>query len=121
GLGTCRSRWWGAGCTSPCSVREPLGYSVPRLDSHWRRSVRRISRPTGRLERISRWSERQLLLVFYPVASLPLIGVGYGLYRYFTWGGAGQGSVAIALVGGLLVKTFAIPLIKGIVTGALFR
>src|SRR5262249_16380771 len=73
------------------------------------------------LVRTPRWSERQLLLVFYPVASLPLIGVGYGLYRYFTWVDADQRSVTVAFVGGLLVKTFLIPLIKGIVTGAFIK
>jgi hypothetical protein len=55
------------------------------------------------------------------VVVLPLAGVGYGIYRYLTWVGAGQRSVTIAFVGGLLIKTFAIPLIKGIVTGALFK
>lgn len=55
------------------------------------------------------------------VALWPLAGVGYGLYRYFTWIGAGQRTVTVAFVGGLLVKTFLIPLIKGLVTGALFR
>lgn len=48
-------------------------------------------------------------------------GLGYGIYRYLTWIGAGQREVTIAFVGGLLVKTFLIPLIKGIVTGALFK
>lgn len=36
-------------------------------------------------------------------------------------GGDGKREVTIAFMGGLLIKTFAIPLIKGIVTGALFR
>jgi hypothetical protein len=35
--------------------------------------------------------------------------------------GAGQSSVTLAFVGGLLVKTFLIPFIKGLVTGALFK
>jgi hypothetical protein len=41
--------------------------------------------------------------------------------RDLTWIGAGQHSVTVAFVGALLIKTFAAPLIKGIVTGALFR
>ena len=58
-----------------------------------------------------------LLVVFV----LPLVGVGYALYSYFTRVGAGQGVVTILFVGGLLVKTFLIPFIKGIVTGAAFK
>lgn len=61
------------------------------------------------------------LVVFYTLAVLPFVGVGYALDVYLTLVGFGQGLVPIALVGGLLVKTFLIPLIKGIVTGALFR
>lgn len=52
---------------------------------------------------------------------VPFAGVGYGIYRYLTWAGAGQRTVTVSFVGGLLVKTLAIPLIKGIVTGAIFR
>lgn len=52
---------------------------------------------------------------------LPVVGVGYGLYRYFTWVGPNQRAITMAFVGALLIKTFAIPLIKGIVTGALFK
>jgi len=58
-----------------------------------------------------------LLVVFV----LPLAGVGYALNRYFTWDGARQLSVTIAFVGGLLVKTFLIPLIKSIVSGAALK
>ena len=47
--------------------------------------------------------------------------VGYGLYLYFTSVGADQRTVTIAFVGGLLVKTFLIPLIKSLVTGAAFK
>ena len=61
------------------------------------------------------------LLVCCTLALLPFVGVGYALYRYVTWVGVGQGVVTTAFVGGLLVKTFLIPLIKGIVTGALFK
>jgi hypothetical protein len=61
------------------------------------------------------------LLVCCTLAVLPFVGVGYALYRYFTWVGTGQGLVTTAFVGGLLVKTLLIPLIKGIVTGALFK
>lgn len=52
---------------------------------------------------------------------LPLAGVSYGIYRYLTWEGAGQREATIAFIGGLLIKTFVIPFIKGIVTGTLFR
>lgn len=55
------------------------------------------------------------------IALMPLAGVGYGLYYYFTWVGAGQSSVTIAFVGGLFVKTFLIPLIKALVTGTLLK
>ncbi len=58
-----------------------------------------------------------LLVVFV----LPLAGVGYALYRYFTWVGAGQEVVTVAFVGGLLIKTFLIPLIKGILSGAALK
>jgi len=61
------------------------------------------------------------LLVCFTLAVLPFVGVGYALYRYVTWVGSGQGLVAIALVGGLLVKTLLIPRIKGLVTGALLK
>jgi hypothetical protein len=59
--------------------------------------------------------------LFYAVAVLSFAGISYAFYRYFTWVGAGQRSITVAFVGGLLVKTFLIPLIKGIVTGALFK
>jgi hypothetical protein len=52
---------------------------------------------------------------------LPFALVGYGIYRYLSVVGSEQRSITIAFVGGLLVKTFLIPLIKGIVTGALFK
>jgi hypothetical protein len=52
---------------------------------------------------------------------LPFAGVGYGIYLYFTSVAADQRTVTVAFVGGLLVKTFVIPLIKAIVTGAAFR
>lgn len=63
----------------------------------------------------ARWPMFSVALV------LPLAGVVYGIFRYLTWVGAGQREVSIAFVGGLLVKTFLIPLIKGVVTGALLR
>lgn len=68
-------------------------------------------------------SEASWSFIFLPfiVIPLPFIGVGYGIYRYLTWVGAGQREVTTAFVGALLVKTFAIPLVKGIVTGTLFR
>ena len=52
---------------------------------------------------------------------LPLTCVGFCAYLYLTWVGAGQRSVTIAFVGALLIKTFLIPFIKGIVTGAIFK
>jgi hypothetical protein len=55
---------------------------------------------------------------------LPFVGVGYALYRYFTWVGPGHRLVATAFVGGVLVKMLLIPFIKSIVTGTalnLFR
>jgi hypothetical protein len=66
----------------------------------------------------------RLLFIFVALAlfvSIPLAAVGYGIYRYLTWVGASQGVVTVGFVGGLLIKTFAIPLIKSIVTGALFK
>ncbi len=59
--------------------------------------------------------------LIFALVMLPLAGVGYGIFRYLTWVGAGQREVTIAFVGALLVKTFLIPFIKGIVTGALFK
>jgi hypothetical protein len=55
------------------------------------------------------------------LAALLFLVLGFALYRYLTWVGPGQSQVITAFVGGLLVKTFLIPFIKGIVTGALFR
>lgn len=72
------------------------------------------------LSGISRPSFIVSLLATIGAALLPLVGVGYGIYRYLTWVGAGQREITIAFVGALLIKTFAIPLIKGVVTGALF-
>ena len=65
--------------------------------------------------------EKVLPFVVLPTDLAFMAALGYGLYRYFIWTGPGQGSITIAFVGGLLVKTFLIPLIKGIVTGALFK
>jgi hypothetical protein len=74
------------------------------------------------LEGLPDWVSDVLYFPFVAVfALLPLVGVGYGIYRYLTWVGAGQRSIAVAFVGGLLVKALLIPLIKGIMTGALFR
>jgi hypothetical protein len=66
---------------------------------------------------------RHLLRELYNVVWLlwPFVVAGYAIYRLLTWVGPGQRSVTIAFVGGLLVKTFLIPFIKGIVTGALFK
>lgn len=71
----------------------------------------------------STWERGWVLLVGVSVVAIPLpfVVVLYALYRYVTWIGPGQSSVTIAFVGGLLVKTFLIPLIKGIVTGTLFK
>ena len=46
-------------------------------------------------------------------AALPLAGVGYALYRYLHWVGAGQERVTTAFVGGFLIKA--------IVTGAALK
>jgi hypothetical protein len=73
----------------------------------------------------SHWWHILILLMYiaaYPVALfMPLASVGYGIYRYLTWVGAGQRSVTVAFVGGFLLKVFLIPFIKGLVTGALFK
>ena len=59
---------------------------------------------------------------FALLASLiPVAAVGIGLYFYVNGVGVDQRSITVAFVGTLLVKAFLIPLIKGIVTGALFR
>src|SRR5262249_62430627 len=60
-------------------------------------------------------------VLFSMVFAFPLAGVGFALYRYFTWVGAGQGVATTAFVGGLLVKTFLIPPLQGIVTGAFIK
>ncbi len=60
-------------------------------------------------------------VTYYLAPLVPLVAVAYGIYRYLTWVGTGQSVVTIAFVGGLLIKTFAIPFIKGVVTGAMFR
>ena len=41
-----------------------------------------------------------------------IAAIGYGVYRYVTWLGPGQRDVAIAFVGGLLIKVFLIPLVR---------
>mgnify|MGYP001432942962 CR=1 FL=1 len=52
---------------------------------------------------------------------LPLVGVGYGIYAYLHWVGAGQASITVAFVGALLIKALVIPLIKAVVPGAAFK
>jgi hypothetical protein len=52
---------------------------------------------------------------------LPFAGVGYGIYLYLSWAGSDQRTATVAFVGGLLVKVFLSPFVKGLVTGALFR
>lgn len=71
---------------------------------------------TNRLSMVIEW-------LFFPMASalLPLVGVGYGIFRYFTYVGAGQHYITVAFVGSLLIKTLLIPFVKGLVTGAIFR
>jgi len=59
--------------------------------------------------------------VVFVAAAVPLAGVGYALYLYFSWVGSEQRTVTIAFVGGLLVKTFLIPFVKGIVTSSAFK
>lgn len=51
----------------------------------------------------------------------PLVGVGYGIYRYLVWVGAGQRSVTIAFIGGLLVKAFVIPAVWGAIKSRAFQ
>ncbi|HEX6542201.1 MAG TPA: hypothetical protein VF040_10640 [Ktedonobacterales bacterium] len=48
---------------------------------------------------------------------LPLCAVGFEVYRYWTRVGPGQRDIAITFIGGLLL----ISLLKGIVTGVLFK
>lgn len=55
------------------------------------------------------------------VVLFPLVGVGYGIYRYLTWVGPGQRSVTVAFVGGLLIKTFVIPAIWGAIKSSAFQ
>ena len=52
---------------------------------------------------------------------LPFLAVGFGIYLYLRLIGTEQRAVIVAFVGGPLIKTFLIPFIKGIVTGALFK
>src|SRR5260221_12582232 len=61
------------------------------------------------VKRYPQWLDDSIGWVF---ALVPLAGVGYGLYLYFTKAAADQRTVTIAFVGGLLVKTFLIPLVK---------
>jgi hypothetical protein len=49
------------------------------------------------------------LVVFAP---LPLVGIGYELYRYIELEGAHQGIVTLGVLGGLVVKTLLIPVSK---------
>ncbi len=64
-----------------------------------------------------------LLLVVSVIVAvlLPIAGVAYGVFVYLMWIGSNQRSVTIAFVGGLLVKTFVIPGIKAVVTGAALK
>ncbi len=62
-----------------------------------------------------------LLVVGVVLALLPVVAAGYGVYLYFTSLGANQRTVTISFVGALLVKTFLIPFIKSLVTGAAFK
>ena len=61
------------------------------------------------------------LLLLAIVFLLPFAVVGFGIYLYLTRVGSDQSAVTIAFTGSLLIKTFVIPFIKGIATGALFR
>lgn len=82
----------------------------------YHRTTAKVYRPFA--ERLSYW----LGSLLYPViVVLPFAAVGYGFYLWLTWVGPDQREVTIAFVGGLLLKTFLIPFIKGIVTGALFK
>jgi hypothetical protein len=71
---------------------------------------------------VGRWSDVNdmpgliLVLPFVLVLALPLAGVGYSVYRYFSWIGPGQHSVLLALagafVGALLSNRVVFPLIN---------
>jgi hypothetical protein len=55
------------------------------------------------------------------VFAFPYVGVLYALYLYFTSASTDQELVTTGFAGGILIKTFAIPFIKGIVTGTLLK
>jgi len=65
--------------------------------------------------------QASVLLVCFVFAGLPFVGIGYTLYRYFTWVGAGQGLVPFVLLGGLLIKTLVIPAIVGAARSKAFK
>jgi hypothetical protein len=74
------------------------------------------------LEGMPDWVSDVLYFPFVAVfALLPVAGVGYALYRYLTWVGVGQRSIAVAFVVGLLVKAFIIPTIWGVLKSKAFR
>jgi hypothetical protein len=74
------------------------------------------------LEGLPDWVSVVLYFPFVAAFALvPLAGVGYALYRYLTWVGAGQRSIAVAFVGGLLIKAFVIPAIWGAMKSKAFR
>lgn len=62
-----------------------------------------------------------LLVTQFIVVLLPLAGVGFGIYRYLNWVGAGQRTITIAFAGALLIKTFVIPAITGAIRSKAFQ
>lgn len=52
---------------------------------------------------------------------MPLASVGYGLFRYLTWVGAGQREIIVAATGGFLIKAFILPAIAGFAKSKTFK
>jgi hypothetical protein len=72
-------------------------------------------------QHIPRLRRGGIRLAQYTLHLVPFAGLGFAIYRYFSGVGEGQHTVAVAVVGGVLIMLVAIPLTKGIVTGALFQ
>lgn len=99
-------------------VLQALGWGLMALDmALWIKWIALLLRPkfvslrlAGRIDNYST----------YVLALIPVALGGYGVYRYLVWVGPGQSTVNIALVGILLAKMLFL-IIKGIMTGALFK
>jgi hypothetical protein len=70
------------------------------------------------VKRYPQWLDDSIGWVF---ALVPLAGVGYGIYRYVTWVGAGQRTATVAFIGGLLIKTLVLLVITSHVTDTLSK